>query len=90
MPSLMSSSTMIRDTQISSTIHQQNEKEPLISKKHVRRKSCCCSFCGGISPLERRTIDIVITKEEGKPGPAILSTLNSQRQHDSATPGKDK
>jgi len=37
-------------------------EEPLISKKHFRRKSCCCTLCGGLPTFEKLTVDICSAK----------------------------
>jgi len=46
-----------------STSRKLLRKESLISKKHMRRKSCYCTQCGGLSMFEKHTLDICIVKE---------------------------
>ena len=41
-----------------------------LEKRVIRRKSCCCGWCGGITKLERKHNDLVIKKilnEESTP-----------------------
>ena len=39
--------------------HRTEMNEELISRKHMRRRSCCCTLCGGLPELEKKTVRFV-------------------------------
>ena len=67
-------------------------KESLISKKHVRRKSCYCSQCGGLSTFEKHTVDICVHKETKVPELLHIQQTTHSLQPESALlgGGRDK